>query len=238
MPLEKQSLYLLPSLLSEEGSSFYDSSYYLQYYSEIKHYIVENEKTARAFFKSIGTPVPQSELVLITLPKHNNEYQDIQNFLTKHLQSPVGLISDAGIPCVADPGNIVVQIAHKQGILVKPIVGPCSMIMALMASGCNGQNFAFNGYLPIKEQEKKKAILDIQNKVIKHNQSQIFIETPYRNDALLKSILTLAKPNLILSVSSNLMSKEEQTISQKIKDWKENPITLGKVPAVFVLGSN
>lgn len=237
MMVKPHALYLLPSLLSSEGSSFYESHYYLKYFKSIKHYVVENEKVARAFFKSIGTPIAQAELIITAMPKHNDSYEHINKFLTEHLQSPIGLLSDAGIPCVADPGNKVVQLAHKQNFDVVPVVGPCSMIMALMASGCNGQNFAFCGYLPIKTPEKRRAILALQDKIIKENQTQIFIETPYRNDQLLQSILTLAKPNLTLSVSINLMSDEEKTISKKIEGWVKEPIEIGKVPAVFVLGN-
>ena len=238
MPLKANTIYLLPSLLSEDHSLFFKSEYFQNFYGQIRHYICENEKVTRNFFKQIGTPVPQADLNLIAQPKHNEDLTYINNFLTKNLQYPIGLVSDAGLPCVADPGNKVVQMAYKLGIKVIPIVGPCSMIMALMASGCNGQNFAFNGYLPIKENEKKKEILRLQDRLLKENQSQIFIETPYRNDQLFETFLKTLHPNIILSVSINLMNDESISVSKKVIDWKKEKITIGKIPCVFVLGKD
>lgn len=237
MQLKSRTIYLLPSLLSEDSDAFFTTAYFQSFYATINTYICENEKVARHFFKKIGTPIPQEELNLIQLPKHNDNYSGIRNFLTDNLQNSIGLLSDAGLPCIADPGNKVVQLAHKLDIKVVPVAGPCSMTMALMASGFNGQNFAFNGYLPIKELEKKKAILLLQDRLIKENQTQIFIETPYRNQALFESFLKYLKPNVNLSISANLMGQTEFTISKSIIDWKNENFVIEKIPCVFVIGN-
>ncbi len=238
MKPKARTLYLLPSLLSEESNVFFSTEYFQNLFKDIDSYICENEKVTRNFFKQIGTPIPQAELQLISIPKHDNNYSVIHDFLTVNLHKSMGLLSDAGLPCVADPGNKVVQIAHTIGIDVIPIAGPCSMTMALMASGFNGQNFAFNGYLPIKEDEKKKAILKFQERLVKEKQSQIFIETPYRNQQLFDSFLKYLKTGIHLSLSVNIMGKEEFTISKTIEDWKKEKFSIGKVPCVFVLGNH
>jgi 16S rRNA (cytidine1402-2'-O)-methyltransferase len=234
----KAALYILPSSISSDGVNLFNSEYYFNYFSGIKHYVCENEKAFRAFFKSIGTPVPQSDLVLLPIGKNRLDSKELSLFFDNNKHLPIGLVSDAGLPCVADPGSVVVKMAHNKGIEVKPITGPSSIFLSLMASGVNGQNFAFNGYLPIKENERKLALLKLQNKVLKEGQTQIFIETPYRSDQMLASMLKYLNSNLTISVSSDLMSSDESNSSMTVANWKKSNVVLGKVPCVFVIGTN
>ena len=147
----------------------------------------------------------------------------------------IGLISDAGCPCIADPGSVIVEKAHQLGITVKPLVGPSSIIMAMMSSGMNGQNFTFNGYLPINKNDRKKIVKDLENKSKKNNQSQIFIETPYRNEKLLSDLITLLSPVTNLCIAYNITESDEFIKTHTIKDWKNTKVNFHKKPAIFIL---
>ena len=238
MKLQSKSIYLLPTTIGDNSISFFTGNYLMNYYKNIAVYICENEKASRAFFKSIGTPIPQDKLFFLPTSKAKSAAQDIRNFIEEHKESPIGLISDAGLPCVADPGNKAVQIALKMGFQIYPVVGPSSILLALMASGCNGQQFAFHGYLPIKDPQKKQAIKQLQDQIKKNGQTQLFIETPYRNDQMLSTLLKYCSPNLVLSISVNLMSEKEYSKTMTIQEWKKEKHIIGKVPCVFVLGSH
>lgn len=202
---------------------------------DIDFFIVEHEKEARRFIKKICPNKDQSELKIYPLNKNISEL-DIVNYLDPcKWGKNIGLISDAGCPCIADPGSVIVEKAHQLGITVKPLVGPSSIIMAMMSSGMNGQNFTFNGYLPINKNDRKKIVKDLENKSKKNNQSQIFIETPYRNEKLLSDLITLLSPVTNLCIAFNITESDEFIKTHTIKDWKNTKVNFHKKPAIFIL---
>lgn len=199
------------------------------------HFVVEHEKTARAFIKKTSPNKNQQELVLYPLNKFST-FEEVKNYLNPALEGhSIGLISDAGCPAVADPGALIVQMAHQKGIEVKPLVGPSSILLALMASGLNGQNFCFHGYLPIEKGQRKKALKKLEQQSQAHQQAQIFIETPYRNNALYKEILQIANPETMLCVACDLTLTTEFTRTKRIREWKNTAVDFHKRPAIFIL---
>lgn len=228
-------LYLIPSPLGEGDFEAVFPAFNSRIINEINYYIVEDERTERRFLKKLGIETPIDNLTFFLMDKHNRNW-DVKSFLQPCLDgNNVGLISDAGVPCVADPGHLVVAEAHRLGIQVVPLIGPCSIVMALMASGFNGQNFAFHGYLPAEQPDRERRLKVLESQIVKYKQTQIFIETPYRNNHIFKSILSVCAPNLRLCVATNLTCEDEMIISQTIAQWKKNPIDLHKQPAIFLL---
>lgn len=237
--MSKGKLFLIPNALGDpKTSSVLIPSDQLEMIRGIKEFIVENEKNARACFKTLELNHPQSELVLHVLDKHN-KHQNISSFL-KSAENGVamGLLSDAGVPCVADPGADIVSLAHKKGIQVIPLVGASSILLAVMASGFNGQSFAFHGYLPIDKNERAKKLKQLENESKAKNQTQLFIETPYRNNQMLEDILKHCNTQTKLCVAANLTTESETIISQSISLWRKQKHDFHKKPAVFVLYSN
>ena len=203
--------------------------------SLINYYIVENEKTARKFIKSILPTKNQSDLILLTLNKHT-EISEHNAMIQPCLQGiNVGLMSEAGCPGVADPGAVIVKLAHEKGIQVVPLVGPSSILMAMMASGLNGQSFAFNGYLPIDKQDKKQALKTFEKLSFDKNQSQLFIETPYRNNKLLEDILQTLQPNTHLCIATDISLPTEYIKTMRVAKWKKNTVDLHNRPTLFIL---
>lgn len=202
---------------------------------EIDHYIVENEKTARRFIKKISSKKSQSALHIEVLNKYT-EPQSIPTFLQPCFEGHnVGILSEAGCPGIADPGADVVKIAHEKGIQVVPLVGPSSILLALMASGMNGQSFAFNGYLPIDTAERKKAIKKMEKIAIDQQQSQICIETPYRNDKLFAEMLKTLSSKTLICVACDITLSTEYIATKTVETWKKVPIDLHKRPAIFII---
>ena len=201
----------------------------------IDDYIVENEKTARKFIKSVLPGKVQASLRLSTLNKHT-EISEHLNMIKPCLEGKnIGLMSEAGCPGVADPGAVIVKLAHEKGIQVVPLVGPSSILLALMGSGMNGQSFTFNGYLPIEKSEKKSALKYLEKLSQDKNQSQIFIETPYRNNKLLEDILQTLHPNTHLCVASDITLPTEFIKTLRISDWKKIKIDLHNRPTIFII---
>lgn len=201
----------------------------------IDYYIVENEKNARRFIKSILPEKVQASLHLSTLNKHT-EISEHNQMLQPCMEGKnVGLMSDAGCPGVADPGAAIVKIAHEKGIQVVPLVGPSSILLAMMGSGMNGQSFAFNGYLPIDKGEKKSALKNFEQLSFSKNQSQLFIETPYRNNKLLEDILQTLQPNTLLCIACDLTLPTEYIKTLRVADWKKTKIDLHNRPAIFII---
>ncbi len=201
----------------------------------IDDYIVENEKTARKFIKSIDSEKVQSTLQLSTLNKHT-QTSEYNAMLQPCMEGRnVGLMSEAGCPGVADPGAVIVKIAHEKGIQVVPLVGPSSIILAMMGSGMNGQQFAFNGYLPIDKSEKKATLKVLEKLSADKNQSQIFIETPYRNNKLLEDILQALQPSTHLCVAADITLPTEFIKTQRVSDWKKSTVDLHNRPAIFII---
>ncbi|RNC89824.1 MAG: SAM-dependent methyltransferase [Allomuricauda sp.] len=201
----------------------------------IDHFIVENEKTARHFIKKISPKKSQPSLKINRLNKYT-EPHELPAFLDPCVHGQhVGLLSEAGCPGVADPGADVVRIAHERNIQVVPLVGPTSIILALMASGMNGQSFAFNGYLPIDDGERKKAIKKMEKLSADQNQSQIFIETPYRNNKLFVEFVKVLKPDTRLCVATDLTLESEVIVSKTVRELKQINLELNKRPSIFII---
>ena len=230
-------LFLIPAYLSEESPVEYFAPSIKEYILKTDYFFVENEKTARKVIKFFVPEKKQSELKLFLLDKYS-ESSDLKEAqkLMKSGQD-FGLLSEAGLPCIADPGNLMVKWCHENNIKVIPINGPSSIILALISSGFNGQEFTFHGYLPIDREQKKKQILFLENQVQKSGYSQIFMETPYRNNQLLEDLIKFLNPNTKLCIAANINHPTEEFIKTlKISEWKNKKPELHKIPAVFVLG--
>lgn len=202
----------------------------------LSHFVVENAKTARAFLKAVGTAQPLQSLLLEELNEHTPQAA-LQKLLEPLLAGhDVGLVSEAGCPAVADPGADLVALAQKNGIRVVPLVGPSSLLLALMASGLNGQRFAFLGYLPSKPAERTKALRDIETESRKQRQTQLFIETPYRNRQMLDALLATCQPSTRLTLATDLTLPSESIITLTIAEWKKRtPPEIERRPTVFLL---
>lgn len=228
-------LYLIPNLIGDVEIDTVIPAVVREKVVEIKFFIVENVREARRYLKKLNPNINISDLHFYELNQHTDEV-DILNYLDEARNgNDIGLISDAGIPCVADPGNIIVMMAHEMGIKVVPISGPSSIFMALMASGLNGQNFAFNGYLPIDNKERiaKLKLLELKSK--KENQSQIFMDTPYRNNKMLEDIISTLNPTSYLCIAINISCSDEYICTKKIAEWKKIKIDLNKKPCIFII---
>lgn len=228
------TLFLIPVPLAEEAASKSFTPYLVDTINNIKEYIVENEKTARRFLKEAGLKTPQSDLVIHDYGKYNRE--SLKAFFTG-LQSgkDVGLMSEAGCPGIADPGAEIVAEAHKRGIKVVPLVGPSSILLALMASGFNGQSFTFHGYLPIDKVLRAKRIRELEGLSDRLMQTQIFIETPFRNNSMLEEILKSGNAKTKLCIACNLTSADEMVQTKTIADWQAKVPDLHKKPAIFLI---
>ena len=201
-----------------------------------KYFIFENEKPGRAFIKEISPEKNQSELNISVLNKHTIE-KEIKNFLNPCLSgNDIALISDAGCPGIADPGSEIVRLAHENKIKVIPLVGPSSILLALMGSGMNGQSFKFNGYLPIEKNERKKKIKILENKSL--ITTQIFMETPYRNNKFLSTLLVTLRPETKLCIACDLTLSSEYIKTKEVKIWKSTKVDIHKRPTIFLIQSN
>jgi len=200
----------------------------------LTHFIVENEKEARRFIKRIAPQKKQDELVLFPLNKFSDP-MELQTYLAPMENGlSMGLLSDAGCPGIADPGAVMVKRAHAKNFIVKPLVGPSSILLAMMASGMNGQSFAFNGYLPIDKQQRSRAIKRLEKHSGDYDQTQAFIETPYRNEQLLNDFIKTLSPTTQLSIACDLTLPTEWVKSAPIKQWRKIKVDLQKRPAIFL----
>lgn len=233
--MSKGTLFLIPVPLAENTIEKVISNFQFDLINNINTYIVENEKTARFWLKQMGLKTRQSDLTIHVYGKHSKE-EDISNYF-KELEEgwDVGLMSEAGCPAIADPGSEIVLEAHRRSLRVVPMVGPSSIILALMASGFNGQNFAFHGYLPIDKAQRVRRIKDLETAAEKLKQTQIFIETPFRNNQLLEDIIKTCNPKTKLCVACNISSDDEQIISKPIEQWRKQKPDFHKKPAIFLI---
>lgn len=233
--MPKGTLFLIPVPLAENTAEKVLTGYQSQLINNITVYIVENEKTARHWLKVMGLKTPQSELNIHVYGKHS-EKSDLAGYF-KELESgnDVGLMSEAGCPAVADPGSDIVAEAHRRGIKVVPLAGPSSILLALMASGFNGQSFTFHGYLPIDKAQRSKRIKELEVLSERHRQTQIFIETPFRNNQLLEDILKCCHNSTRLCVACDITAENEQIISLPVEQWRKKKVDLHKRPAIFLL---
>jgi 16S rRNA (cytidine1402-2'-O)-methyltransferase len=235
--MPKGTLYLLPSGMGNNIASRIIPAYNVEVMALLKHFIVEDGKTARAFLKDTVPGIVLQERYYYELNNHThpNEYLELIKPLLNG--EDVGLMSEAGCPGIADPGAEVVKIAHAQNIKVVPLVGPSSIFMALMASGFNGQSFAFNGYLPKDKTERSKKIKDLERTASTKNQSQLFIETPYRNEQLWQELLQHLSPAMKLLVACDITTDREFIRTKYVSDWKKSPTPdLSKRPCIFGIG--
>lgn len=228
-------LYLIPTTLGETSALEVIPLSVKKVIEVIDHYIVENEKTARRSIKAISPGKSQPKLQIKLLNKYTDE-QELPSYLDPCFEGiSVGLLSEAGVPGVADPGADVVKIAHQKGIQVVPLVGPSSILMAMMSSGMNGQNFAFNGYLPIEQKQRKMELKRLEKLSFETGQSQLFIETPYRNDKMLTDIVNTVRPDTLVCIACDITLPTEFIQTKKASFWKTNLPDLHKRPAIFII---
>ena len=228
------TLFLIPAPLGDESIAWLPASEATKVL-HIRHFVVEAEKTARKHLKALGVTTPIRELAMNTLNEHTKP-ADVAALLAPLLAGEdVGLISEAGCPAVADPGAQLVALAHERGIRVAPLIGPSSILLALMASGANGQCFAFHGYLPVDATEKAKVVKELEQRSRQRNETQVFIETPYRNNALLQQLRETLAPSTRLAVACDLTLPTETIVSRLVKDWPHDAPDFHKRPAIFIL---
>ena len=232
----EHALYLIPNTLGECETSNVLPAINIAIIRKIKHFIVEDVRTARRFLKKVDSNINIDELQFYTLNKHTspNELSSYLDPLEKGFD--MGVISEAGCPAIADPGAEVVKIAQTKNLKVVPLVGPSSILLGLMASGFNGQSFAFVGYLPIQGNERTQRIKQLEKRAKTENQSQIFIETPYRNQKLLSEILSTCQGNTKLCIACDITLESEYIKTKSINEWKKSALPdLNKRPSIFIL---
>ncbi len=236
MTTKPGTLYLIPCLLGDTAPEQVLPQHVMNVARRLSHFVVEQPKSARHFLAMLKPEQPIQSLQFATLNEHTaaNEFPELLvPLLAGH---DVGLISEAGCPGIADPGADLVNLAHRNGIRVVPLVGPSSILLALMASGLNGQCFAFHGYLPVAEAERNKVISKLEAESAKLKQTQMFIETPYRNDRLFGALLARCRPETLLCVATDITTPGEQILTRSITEWKSQPAPqLNKRPSLFLL---
>ena len=230
------TLYLIPVTLGDDNIHQVLPHEVIKIAQNLEDFVVESEKSARHFLSTIKTAKPVRELSLNLLNEHTLD-KDVAALLAPLLAGKdVGLMSDAGCPGIADPGAKLVELAHIKGIRVVPFVGPSSILLSLMASGLNGQQFAFLGYLPVDKTTRNLRLKEIEKRSQTHNETQIFIETPYRNQHMLEAILSVCQPNTRLCVACDISLESEMIVTKTIATWKKSPLPdLHKRPTVFLL---
>ena len=229
------ALYLLPVTLGNTPLDRVLPQHNIEIIKGIRHFIVEDIRSARRFLRQADPQFDIDGSQFFELNKHTS-VNDIAGYLTPLSQGhPMGVISEAGCPAVADPGADVVAIAQRKGMKVVPLVGPSSIILSVMASGFNGQSFAFHGYLPIKPDERAKKLKQLEQRIYNDNETQIFIETPYRNGKMIEEIIKNCRPQTKLCIAANLTCDDEFARTRTIKDWRDNIPELSKIPCIFLL---
>ena len=229
-------LFLIPNTLSEGNWQNVLPEGISEALASTGHFIVENIRTARRFIKQINPETDIDKLKFYELNKYTLSGSLPEYLKPLELGENMAVISEAGCPGVADPGAEIVRFAHQKGIRVVPFVGPSSILLALMASGLNGQNFAFNGYLPIKPKERTDSIVKMEKQAKNSGQTQIFIETPYRNNQLVEALLKACSPGILLCIAANLTGENEFISTKTISQWASSLPDLHKQPAIFLIG--
>jgi 16S rRNA (cytidine1402-2'-O)-methyltransferase len=228
------TVYLIPNVLDESAIETIPS-YVVEGIKQCQVFFVEDERTTRRFFKKIWKEMVIDDYTWVAMEKAQNENSiaAFRSFLQQGKN--IGIVSDAGCPGIADPGQWLVKAAHEAGAIVKPLVGPSSILLALMASGLNGQQFQFTGYLPIDSSERDKKLRDLEEESLRKKCTQVFIETPYRNNALLQAIMKICRPGTRLCIASQITSAAEFIHTKTISEWKKNLPDLHKKPTIFCL---
>lgn len=228
------TLFLIPAPLGDESIAWLPEAERTKVL-HLTRFVVEAEKTARKHLKALGVSAPIRELAMSTLNEHTPA-ADVAALLQPLLDGhDLGLISEAGCPAVADPGAQLVALAHERGLRVEPLIGPSSILLALMASGANGQCFAFHGYLPVDAADKAKIVKELELRSRQRNETQVFIETPYRNNALLQQLRDTLSPATRLAVACDLTLPSQTIVSRRVKDWPKDAPDLHKRPAIFII---
>lgn len=229
------ALYLIPVTLGETPLDKVLPAYNREVILSIRHFIVEEVRTARRFLKKVEPSIDIDSLTFYPLNKHTAS-TDIAGYLSPLADGePMGVISEAGCPAVADPGADVVAIAQRKGLKVVPLVGPSSILLSVMGAGFNGQSFAFHGYLPIEQAERVRTLKLLEQRAYAEHQTQLFIETPYRNRRLLDEILRTCRPQTRLCIAANLTCEDEYIRTRTVKEWRGNLPELEKKPCIFLL---
>lgn len=229
------ALYLLPTTLGDTPIEKVLPAYNKEVILGIKHFIVEEVRTARRFLKKVDSSINIDELTFYPLNKHTSS-EEISGYLKPLLAgSPMGVISEAGCPAVADPGADIVAIAQRKNLKVVPLIGPSSIILSVMGSGFNGQSFAFHGYLPIEPATRAKRIKELEQRIYSENQTQLFIETPYRNQKMMEDLLHNCRPQTKLCIAANITCEGEYIKTKSIKEWKGHLPEINKIPCIFLI---
>lgn len=237
MNIDSQAtLYLIPNTLGDDSIERALPSHNSKVVTGLRHFLVEDEKSARKLIKQLAPSCTLRDLHIERLNEHTKPEQ--LDGLMKPLRAgeDVGIISDAGCPAIADPGAEIVRLAHLARIKVVPLIGPCSMVLALMASGFNGQMWRFQGYLPVEGPERYSVLRSLEQRVESLSETQIFMDTPYRTERLLSDIFKVCKPSTMLCVAQGLTSARESIRTASVQEWRNMPLSLEKLPSLFILG--
>jgi 16S rRNA (cytidine1402-2'-O)-methyltransferase len=236
MTTKPGTLFLIPCTLGDTPAEKVLPQHVINVARKLSHFVVEQPKSARQFLSALKPELPIQSLHFATLNEHTAA-KDVAELLMPLLSGhDVGIISEAGCPGIADPGAVLVNLAHRKGIRVVPLVGPSSILLALMASGLNGQRFAFHGYLPIAEEERNRMISKLEAESARLKQTQLFIETPYRNEKMYAALLACCHPQTLLCIAIDITLPNEQIQTHTIKHWKSQPMPqLNKRPSIFLL---
>lgn len=229
------ALYLLPVTLGDTPIEKVLPAYNREVIRKIKHFIVEDVRSARRFLKKVDADIHIDELTFYPLNKHTSPEEVVGYLKPLEEGAAMGVISEAGCPAVADPGADVVAIAQRKNLKVVPLVGPSSILLSVMGSGFNGQSFAFHGYLPIEPGERTKRLKELESRIYTESQTQLFIETPYRNNKMAEEILRTCRPQTKLCIAANLTCEGEYIRTKSIKEWKGKLPDLNKIPCIFLL---
>ena len=243
MSKPKGKIYLIPSTISEQTEQHFIAPAVLQIISHVNYYLVENIRTSRRYISKLMKLLPEKDRKPIESLKFEIVDKNTTEEQISELISPVingtscGILSESGCPGIADPGSEVIRKGHLIGIKIIPVPGPSSIFLALMASGMNGQNFAFHGYLPIDKKILSKKIKQLESNAVVNNQTQIFIETPYRNQKMMDALLHSGNPETLLCIATDITGANENIVTQSISRWRKQKISLPKLPAVFLIYS-
>ena len=235
--MSETALYLIPVTLGDTPHENVLPSFNAEVVKEIRHFIVEEIRTARRFLRRMDREFPIDDCTFFEMGKHADNSLFAEYLAPIAKGHSVGVISEAGCPAVADPGADIVSIAQRRGIKVVPLVGPCSMIMAVMASGLGGQSFAFNGYLPVQDGDRAKRIKQLESRAWSEGQTQLFIETPYRNRKMFDTLCANLRPDTRMCIAAGITTPDEWIHTKTIREWKQTSLPdLGKIPAIFLIG--
>lgn len=230
------ALYLIPVTLGEAPHTRILPAWNAEVVRAIRHFVVEDLRSARRFLKQVDRAICIDDLTFYEMGKHADEARFATYLAPLEQGESIGVISEAGCPAIADPGALLVSIAQRKGLRVVPLVGPSSLLLALMGSGFNGQNFAFHGYLPIDPAQRTKALRHLETQATMADQTQLFIETPYRNGKLIEEVLRTLHPTTRFCIAAGLTTEEEYLRTLSIKEWKKQGVpNLGKIPAIFLI---